>query len=444
MLRGTRDRIVRKRLLGLAIIIAVPVLVAIGTYRPNPLAERQTVWVEFDEAKGLAKVNRDIRVAGVNVGEIGRVVRIGDDAKLELKLQPGVVGPIYADATAALRPHAAFEGDAFIDLDPGTPEAGALGDRPIPKAQTKVYVALDESLRGFDAPRREAVGDTVSEQAKAATPAAERSVQRLLQEAPPTLKATAPAARAARGPTGGELRESIRNLSLVAPALGSRAPRMTELVRDSERTLAAVDADDGRALDAVMAALPQAVADLRDNADMLVSVTSQIKTLTGRAEPVLAQATPLLQDAGPLVRRSVPVLGRAPNLTRELDLVLTDLARATPAYRALIAPIEGAVEKLDTKALPSLTRTSRLGQPAYRQFLAAGTGLTGALSSYKTLDQDPIYGAGHYVRTSGDIVNGLLGMTNTLPGVTSRTAKACADVLRDATGKPLTNSGCGR
>lgn len=443
MLRSARERITHRRLLGLAIIIAVPVLVALGTYRPNPLAEQETVWVEFDEAKGLAKVNRDIRVAGVNVGEIGKVVRVGDDAKLELKLEPGVVGPIYADATAALRPHAAFEGDAFIDLDPGTPEAGALGDRPIPKAQTRVYVALDESLRGFDAPRREAFAGVVSEQSKTATPAAERSVQRLLKEAPPTLKATAPAARAARGPTGRELRESIRNMSLVAPALGSRAPRMNELVRDTERTLAAVGADDHRALDAVMVALPGAVADLRDNADMLVSVTSQIKTLTGRAEPVLAEATPLLQDAGPLVRRSVPVLRRAPNLTRELDLVLTDLASATPAFRALIAPIDGAVEKLDTKALPSLTKTSRLGQPAYRQFLAAGTGLTGALAPFKTLDQDPLYGAGHYARVSGDVVNGLLGMTNTLPGVTSRTAKACADILRDATGKPLTNSGCG-
>lgn len=443
MLRGTRERVTRRRLLGLAILIVVPALVALGTYRPNPLAEQETVWVVFDEAKGLAKVNRDVRVAGVNVGEIGEVVRAGDDAKLELKLEPGVVGPVYADATASLRPHAAFEGDAFVDLDPGTPEAGELGDRPIPKAQTHVYVALDESLRGLDAPRREAVAGIVSEQAKTATPAAERSVQRLLKEAPATLKAAGPAARAARGPTGSELRTSIRNLSLAAPALGSRAPRMNEVVRDAERTLAGVGADDGRALDAVMVALPGAVADLRDNADMLVGVTSRIKTLTGRAEPVLAEATPLLEDAGPLMRRSVPVLRRAPNLARELELVLTDVASATPAFRALIAPIGGAVEKLDTKALPSLTKTSRLGQPAYRQFLAAGTGLTGALAPFKTNDQDPLYGAGHYARVSGDVVNGLLGMTNTLPGVTSRTARACADVLRDATGTPVTSSGCG-
>ncbi|MFA9270947.1 MAG: hypothetical protein ACEQSX_09340, partial [Baekduiaceae bacterium] len=72
------EKLTRRRLVGLAILIVIPVLVVIGTVRPEPWREDPTVWVVFDEAKGLAKVNRDVRVAGVNVGKVGEVVRVGD------------------------------------------------------------------------------------------------------------------------------------------------------------------------------------------------------------------------------------------------------------------------------------------------------------------------------------------------------------------------------
>ncbi len=436
------ERLTRKRLVGLAIVVVIPVLIAIGTLRPSPWQEDQSVWVVFDEAKGLAKVNRDVRVAGVNVGEVGEVVRVGDDAKIQLVLTEDV-GEIYADATATLRPHAAFEGDAFVDLDPGSPSAGALGDRPVPKDQTWVYVALDESLRGLDGPRREAVAGVIGEQAKTATPEAEDALGDTLEQAPGAAKATGPAARAARGPRGDELRESIRDLSLAAPALGSRAPQLAQAVRDTERTLAAVGTGDYEALDATLVALPGAVAELRDSAGTLVSVTRQINRATKQAGPVLDEATPLLISLGPLLRRSVPVLRDAPPLTRDLQLVLADLAGATPALRALIKPIEGAVSDLDGKALPALHKTSRLGQPAYRQFLSAGAGLTGALAPYQDLGQNSWYGAGHYARISGDVVNGLLGMTNTIPGMAD-IARACATELRDATGQLARAGGCGQ
>lgn len=442
MLNGTRASITRRRLMGLAILVVVPVLIVIGTLRPEPWKESQQVWVMFDQAKGLAKVNRDVRVAGVNVGEIGEVIRVGDDAKIELVLTPEA-GTVYRDATASLRPHAAFEGDAFIDLDPGTPGAGELGDAVLPKDQTTVYVALDEALRGLDAPRREAAANITEEQAETATPAAEQATGRTLDAAPDALRAAGTAAEASQGEDGDELRDTVRNLSLATQALGGRAPQVAEIVRDSERTLAAVGTDDYQALDATLVALPQAVADLRDNADTLVSVTRQVRLATTKAGPVLEEATPFLRAAAPLLRRSVPVLRDAPPLTKDLQQLLADFASSTPALRALIEPIDRSVGNLNTKALPSLHKTSRLGQPAYRQFLIAGAGLTGALAPYQDEGQNPLYGAGHYARVSGNVVDGLLGMTELIPGFGARARQLCESELRDATGQIARAGGCG-
>lgn len=433
------ERITRKRLIGAAVVVLVPIVVAVLTIRPHPFREQQVVWATFDEAKGLARVDRDVRVAGVNVGEIGRVVRVGDDAKLELKLTPEA-GTVYADATVSLRPHTAFEGDAFVDLDPGTPSAGKLGDRVIPKSRTTVYVALDESLRGLDAPRREAVQDITEENAKLATPGAEKALGETLSEAPETLKAAVPAARAAQGPTGDELRSTVRNLSLGAPALGSRADEIAASLTHAERTLAAVDTDNGQTLDALLVALPGAIDELRANSSTLVDITRRLNRLTAVAGPVLDEATPLLEDVGPLLRRSVPVLQAAPPLTRDLQLVLQDLAASTPAVRALLAPISTSVDTLNSRALPAVTAKGRLGTPAFDQFLSAGAGLTGAFANYRAEGQDPTYGKGHFGQISGDLVNGLLGMTNTLPSA-ARKAKACGQTLYDATGKPA--QGCG-
>ncbi|MBJ7330364.1 MAG: MCE family protein [Solirubrobacteraceae bacterium] len=428
MLTGTNKEIRRRRIVGAIIIVVVPVLIAIGTVRPDPRAPDTTVTLMFDEAKGLAKVNRDVRVAGVNVGVIGDVTRVGDDAKIELKLRPEA-GTIYKDATASLRPHAAFEGDAFIDLDPGTPGAGQLGGGMIPKDQTAVYVALDESLRGFDAPRREALQSIIAEQSKTATPEAEEAIGKILSQTPAALKAAGPAARAMRGPKGDELRDTIRDLAIAAPAVGSRADKLPGIVRNAEQTLAAVNVDNGQVLDEALVSLPGAINDLRDRSGMLISLTSKISDATKKAGPVLEEATPLLKDGAPLLKKAAPIVEDAPPLVTEIQGVLTDLSGASGALRALIKPVNTAVDDLDKKALPSLTKKSRLGQSSIEQFLSAGAGLTAALSPFQTRANNQLLGAGHYMRVSGDLLNGLIGMVGTLPASLAASASECAEGL---------------
>ena len=130
-------------------------MLVLAVAKPNPFADRQTIWAEFDNVNGLGSIDRDIRVAGVNEGEIGEVERVGDDAA-------GRAGgrrrrsSVHADAQVALRPHTLFEGSAFVDLHPGSPSAPLIADgATIPRARPRVYVSFDEALRVLRKPVRE-------------------------------------------------------------------------------------------------------------------------------------------------------------------------------------------------------------------------------------------------------------------------------------------------
>ncbi len=145
----------RNRIVGVAMIAVAIAALTVAVVKPDPFAHRFTVWAEFDNVNGLGSIDRDIRIAGVNEGEIGEVRRIGDDALVELEVNDDVF--VHADAQVALRPHTLFEGSAFVDLHPGSPSAPLIKEgATIPRQRTTVYVSFDEALRVFNEPVRRA------------------------------------------------------------------------------------------------------------------------------------------------------------------------------------------------------------------------------------------------------------------------------------------------
>ena len=64
-----------KRMIGFGAIVAGVLIVILGVTQPNPFKDETTYKVEFTSAQGLGAIGRDVRVAGVNVGDIGEVKR---------------------------------------------------------------------------------------------------------------------------------------------------------------------------------------------------------------------------------------------------------------------------------------------------------------------------------------------------------------------------------
>lgn len=420
------SQVSRRRVVGALLVVLTPIVIAVATVRPSLGGdEGRTVVVVFDDIRGLAQVNRDVRIAGVDVGTVGTVTRVGDDAQAELLLTPEA-GEIYRDATAELRPHAAFEGDAWVDLDPGTSGAGPLKNGSIPKEQATVYEPLDRALRFLDPPRRDAIAAGTGEVARAMTPQAQRAVGDTLKEVPGLVRAVPPAARAAQGPSGDELRSSIRDLSSATAVLGERSRTVAGIVTDTRRTLAAVNTNGGAPLDDSLQALPGAIAELRRGSETVPALMARVRRTSRELDPALPELTALLRDGRPVLAQAAPVLQDAPPLARDVQLILGDLARSTPAMRALVRTVLETVVTIETDALPVLLRRSTLGQPTYEQFLAAAAGLTGALSSFQPGGSQYI-GKGHWARVGGDLRSVIASLTSTGG---ARAAERCRDRVR--------------
>jgi phospholipid/cholesterol/gamma-HCH transport system substrate-binding protein len=99
----------------------------------------------FQNATTL-KPKSPVRIAGVNVGEVTGVSSHGNMAEVTFTVDNEGL-PIHKDATVTIRPRLFLEGNFFLDLRPGSPNAPNLssgGD--IPVSQTATAVQLDQVL----------------------------------------------------------------------------------------------------------------------------------------------------------------------------------------------------------------------------------------------------------------------------------------------------------
>jgi phospholipid/cholesterol/gamma-HCH transport system substrate-binding protein len=113
-----------------------------------------TVEAEFETGQAVVPgQGQTVNIAGVKIGDIGKVELEDGVAVVELKIQDKYK-PIYRDAKMLLRPKTGLK-DMFVELDPGTQAAGELpeGGR-ISLAQTRPDVNPDEILAQLDGDTR--------------------------------------------------------------------------------------------------------------------------------------------------------------------------------------------------------------------------------------------------------------------------------------------------
>ena len=103
-----------------------------------------------------------VRIAGIDVGQVQKVVPAGEASKIIFTLQQQGL-PIHRDATLTIRDRLFLEGSYYLDLDPGSPDAPIARDGfTIPLSNTDSPVQFYSVLSMFDTATRTSLSHTLA------------------------------------------------------------------------------------------------------------------------------------------------------------------------------------------------------------------------------------------------------------------------------------------
>ena len=413
-----------RRRAGFAALALLLVAIVIGVARPNPFADTESYWAVFDSAHGLGKIDRDIRIAGVKVGTVGEIERVGDDVRAELVVPAGV--ELHDDARAALRPHTLFEGSSFVDLEPGSPSAPKLDPGgEIPIERTSNYVTLDEALRVLQRRNRVNLRKLSAAAAEALAGESAAHLRRLLREVPDLMRPAGPAARALQGADRDELEGAIAGLARTVDAVAGAEEDLAPLVRGAARTSAGLTVDGGAPLDEAVRELPGALAEIETGAPALTDLVDRLDRLAGELNPQLTELPAALDALTPALASARPVLERGVDLVHDARLIARRLGLAAPEFSRMLGLIEDPLVEFGG-ALDSFNTTSAFGAETTEQLVGGGfSGFAAAHAGFQTRANNSER-PGHVQRAavtfSPDALTGILDQL----GISANAAQAAA------------------
>ena len=341
-------------------------------------------------ASGLELQSRSpVRIAGVEVGKVKKIERgPGNTAIVTMAIkEPGL--PIHEDATLKVRPRIFLEGNFFVDLRPGTPQAPvADSGHTLPIAQTAVPVQLDEVLSSLQQDTREQLKSLVHGLSVAVDDGGGQILKRSLAEWGPAFIPVAIASEAVRGERPDDLSRFIANAEKTATALASRDQQLVTLIDGLERTVTALASRRAQ----LEQSLPELDALLREAPSSLAAVDDALpetRALAIEARPALREAPATLRLADPVLAQARRLVspGELPALLDQLDPALDDLAPLEPRLTRLLGQVTPIMDCLRRNALPTLKTPVQdgdltTGDAPYRELLHALTGLSSASQNF--------------------------------------------------------------
>ena len=353
-------------------------------------------------ASGLELQSRSpVRIAGAEVGRVTKIERgPGNTAIVTMEIKE--VGlPIHSDATLKIRPRIFLEGNFFVDLKPGTPQAPeAKTGHTLPISQTAVPVQLDEVLSSLQTNSRKGLVRFVHGLRVTLDDGGAQILKRSLAEWAPAFVPAAIALEAMRGLRPDDLSRFIAGAEKTATALASRDQQLVTLIDGLERTVTAL-ASRRAQLEASLPALDSLLAVAPESLRAVDAALPETRALAIEARPALREAPATLRLAGPVLAQARGLVspGELPALLNQLDPALDDLAPLEPRLTNLLNEVTPVMDCLRGNALPTLKKSVSdgdltTGDPIYRELLHAFVGLSSASQNFDANGSAVRYHAG--------------------------------------------------
>ena len=413
---------VRVALLALAILIP---LVYLGFTKSIPFRSHYEIKAVFESSNNLKK-SSPVRIAGVEVGRVTKVERVKQGGEsVVVTMRVGKAGrPIHEDARAKIRPRIFLEGNFFVDIEPGTPDAAEIQDeQTIPINQTSVPVQLDQILTSLQSDTREDLKTLLDEYGNALDKGGAEAFNRSIPYWKSAYRDTAIVNEASLGHAEHDLSGYIEGAGTTAEALDRNAAQLKSLITDFNTTAGAFAREDDN-LKLAIAELPRtlraaqpALGELNESFPPLRAFAADIRPGVQSAEETLDAAIPLVRQLRGLVgedelrglaadlKPTVPALARLARETVPLSQqgrLLASCQNETilPWTKDTVPddqfPASGPVYAEAPKAFPGLAGESRSGDANgqwFRVLAAGGTNLVQFAPGVFGTTTNPILGS---------------------------------------------------
>ncbi|MBA2764076.1 MAG: MCE family protein [Thermoleophilaceae bacterium] len=323
--------------------------------------------------------NSDVRIGGVKVGRVlTRGATEEGDGLVNFELEDESVAPIYKNATVAPRIKT-LVGETYLDLDPGTPDAGEIpSGGTIPLAQAKEIVPLEDILSTLDEKTRADVqrnlrglGESFGGDLGNGTGGHGDEINELFGQLRPTIADGGRVLQTLRAQRD-DLGKAVDDVATVMQAFADRTTQVRTLAVQAKAAAEATAAED-QALAETFRELPSTLRQARTS-------LAKLRDLSSRRIPVLRDLRIATEDLRPAVRQLRPATADANKIFDELPGFIDEanplLAQLTPFARAL------------DPAIDSLDATLRQANPAlayledYDKEFGAFFANSGAINNY--------------------------------------------------------------
>lgn len=399
-----------------AVVILVACYLVFGGSVPfsgSPFRLRATFTVQTQLHLGSP-----VRIAGVNVGTVTGITRVGGSspaAVATMTIQSNGL-PIHADATADIRPRLFLEGNFYIDLRPGTPNAPTVSSgATLPASQTTGPVQLDRVLSALNSNARanlqtllQGLGASLNGRPTAAQDAtqdpsvrgltAAQALNKSLNYAAGAFKASTIVNAALLGQTPHDLSGVVSGNARIFTALASQQHHLADLVSTFNNTMAALSARQ-QDLQTTIALLPPLLRSVNSTLGPLDASFGPTQQFASELTPSVAQLRPTITAGLPWLAQSTALLSpdELGALLRALTPAIQDTGSTVSSTKALL----GASNQLAACFVHTIipTGNERIQDPPlttglalYQELFQSSVGLAGAAQNFD--------GNGRYVRAS--------------------------------------------
>jgi phospholipid/cholesterol/gamma-HCH transport system substrate-binding protein len=332
----------------LAILFLVVVAAAVALYVLHnerlrfPLIQEKvlTINAEFSTAQAVTPgQGQTVRVAGVQIGDIGQVTLNEGRAIVRMDIDPHYKqGFIRQDATALLRPKTGLK-DMFIELNPGTYKAPpARNGFTIPVNNTLPDVNPDEVLSTLDSDTRDYLKLLINGLGEGLNGRG-GDLQNVFTRFEPTYRDLA-RFTGALSQRRQNLRHLIHSLRLLNAELANNGQDLTQLVTASNDVFRAFASEQGH-LRRTVRDLPPALRQATVTLGKVQRFANVLRPTADRLRPAVRAITPANQatrslalETTPIVRDQIrPFVREARPLVTQLIQPSDELADATPDLR---------------------------------------------------------------------------------------------------------------